>query len=117
MDDVKSDFGNSPFSSKSTMYSSQMMDTALIMKNLQRIIQESESTKEQFTEKNALIEKQQNKISELLQQNQKYVEQSNQLLAQKNDSFKETVQLNQTKTLQLEEEKTSLTKQLRLVLW
>ena len=39
VDGVKSDFNNSPFSSKSTLYSSQMMDTALIMRNIQRIIQ------------------------------------------------------------------------------
>uniref|UniRef100_A0A8C1U8D6 peptidylprolyl isomerase n=1 Tax=Cyprinus carpio TaxID=7962 RepID=A0A8C1U8D6_CYPCA len=64
------------------------METAMIMHNIQRIIQENECLKKEVFEKSSRIEEQNRKIGELINQNQRYVEQSNQLMEQRNDSLK-----------------------------
>uniref|UniRef100_A0A671KBX7 peptidylprolyl isomerase n=1 Tax=Sinocyclocheilus anshuiensis TaxID=1608454 RepID=A0A671KBX7_9TELE len=88
------------------------METAMIMHNIQRIIQENECLKKEVFEKSSRIEEQNRKISELINQNQRYVEQSNQLMEQRNDSLKNSSEQNQTRILQAEQDKARLTEEL-----
>uniref|UniRef100_A0A9J7X9I3 peptidylprolyl isomerase n=1 Tax=Cyprinus carpio carpio TaxID=630221 RepID=A0A9J7X9I3_CYPCA len=74
--------------SVSSGLSNVSMETAMIMHNIQRIIQENECLKKEVFEKSSRIEEQNRKIGELINQNQRYVEQSNQLMEQRNDSLK-----------------------------
>ncbi|XP_060106773.1 FK506-binding protein 15 isoform X2 [Heteronotia binoei] len=67
--------------------SSVTMETAMIMSNIQRIIQENERLKQEIFEKSSRIEEQNEKISELIDRNQRYVEQSNLLMEQRNTSL------------------------------
>uniref|UniRef100_A0A672REN3 peptidylprolyl isomerase n=1 Tax=Sinocyclocheilus grahami TaxID=75366 RepID=A0A672REN3_SINGR len=88
------------------------METAMIMHNIQRIIQENECLKKEVFEKSSRIEEQNRKISELINQNQRYVEQSNQLMEQRNDSLKNSSEHNQARILQAEQDKARLTEDL-----
>nr|XP_009859642.1 FK506-binding protein 15-like isoform X2 [Ciona intestinalis] len=97
---------------KSNLSASQTMDAALIMHNIQRIMQENDHIKQQVLEKNKIIENQNDKISNLLQQGQKHAEQNNLLLEQRNDSFKESFGQSQARLLQLEQDKVDLTEKL-----
>ncbi|XP_069039372.1 FK506-binding protein 15 isoform X2 [Lepisosteus oculatus] len=92
--------------------SSMSMETAMIMHNIQRIIQENECLKKEVFEKSARIEEQNRKIGELLNQNQRYVEQSNLLMEQRNDSLKNTSEQNQARVLQAEQDKHALPQEL-----
>ncbi|KAL4622649.1 FK506-binding protein 15-like [Arapaima gigas] len=85
--------------------SSVSMETAMIMHNIQRIIQENGSLKKEVFEKSAKIEEQNLKIGELINQNQRYMEQSNLLMEQRNDSMKSTSEQNQARVLQAERDK------------
>ncbi|KAG7480512.1 hypothetical protein MATL_G00056910 [Megalops atlanticus] len=84
------------------------METAMIMHNIQRIIQENECLKKEVFEKSSRIEEQNRKIGELINQNQRYMEQSNLLMEQRNDSLKSTSEHNQTRMLQAEQDKHAL---------
>jgi hypothetical protein len=64
------------------------LQAAVLMHNIQRVIQESERMKKELFEKSARIEQQNEKIAELLDRNRKHVEESNQMLEERNDSFK-----------------------------
>ncbi|XP_041098600.1 FK506-binding protein 15 isoform X2 [Polyodon spathula] len=88
--------------------SSVSMETAMIMHNIQRIIQENERLKQDVFDKSSRLEEQNKKISELINQNQRYVEQSNQLLEQRNDSLKSTGEQTQARVLQAEQDKHAL---------
>uniref|UniRef100_A0A8C7KTB4 peptidylprolyl isomerase n=1 Tax=Oncorhynchus kisutch TaxID=8019 RepID=A0A8C7KTB4_ONCKI len=77
------------------------METAMIMHNIQRIIQENESLKKDVYEKSSRIEEQNRKIGELINQNQRYMEQSNLLMEQRNDTLKSSSEHNQARTLHL----------------
>ncbi|XP_029533561.2 FK506-binding protein 15-like isoform X6 [Oncorhynchus nerka] len=88
------------------------METAMIMRNIQRIIQENESLKKDVYEKSSRIEEQNRKIGELINQNQRYMEQSNLLMEQRNDSLKSSSEHNQARTLQAEQDKVRLTEEL-----
>ncbi|XP_016375894.1 FK506-binding protein 15-like isoform X2 [Sinocyclocheilus rhinocerous] len=88
------------------------METAMIMHNIQRIIQENECLKKEVFEKSSRIEEQNRKISELINQNQRYVEQSNQLMEQRNDSLKNSSEQNQARILQAEQDKHALPQEL-----
>ncbi|XDV48381.1 hypothetical protein PO909_017801 [Leuciscus waleckii] len=84
------------------------METAMIMHNIQRIIQENECLKKEVFEKSSRIEEQNRKISELINQNQRYVEQSNLMMEQRTDSLKNSSEQNQTRILQAEQDKHAL---------
>ncbi|XP_077091600.1 FK506-binding protein 15 isoform X3 [Siphateles boraxobius] len=84
------------------------METAMIMHNIQRIIQENECLKKEVFEKSSRIEEQNHKISELINQNQRYVEQSNLMMEQRTDSLKNSSEQNQTRILQAEQDKHAL---------
>ncbi|KAM9464620.1 FK506-binding protein 15-like isoform 1-T1 [Salvelinus alpinus] len=88
------------------------METAMIMHNIQRIIQENESLKKDVYEKSSRIEEQNCKIGELINQNQRYMEQSNLLMEQRNDSLKSSSEHNQARALQAEQDKVRLTEEL-----
>ncbi|KAJ8388803.1 hypothetical protein AAFF_G00130360 [Aldrovandia affinis] len=84
------------------------METAMIMHNIQRIIQENECLKKEVFEKSSRIEEQNRKIGELINQNQRYMEQSNMMMEQRNDSLKSTSEHNQARMLQAEQDKHAL---------
>uniref|UniRef100_A0A4W5P855 peptidylprolyl isomerase n=1 Tax=Hucho hucho TaxID=62062 RepID=A0A4W5P855_9TELE len=84
------------------------METAMIMHNIQRIIQENESLKKDVYEKSSRIEEQNRKTGELINQNQRYMEQSNLLMEQRNDSLKSSSEHNQARVLQAEQDKHAL---------
>uniref|UniRef100_A0A4W5PF66 peptidylprolyl isomerase n=1 Tax=Hucho hucho TaxID=62062 RepID=A0A4W5PF66_9TELE len=88
------------------------METAMIMHNIQRIIQENESLKKDVYEKSSRIEEQNRKTGELINQNQRYMEQSNLLMEQRNDSLKSSSEHNQARVLQAEQDKVRLTEEL-----
>ncbi|KAG1949172.1 FK506-binding protein [Pimephales promelas] len=88
------------------------METAMIMHNIQRIIQENECLKKEVFEKSSRIEEQNRKISELINQNQRYVEQSNLMMEQRTDSLKNSSEQNQTRILQAEQDKARLSEEL-----
>lgn len=87
-----------------THYGSNM-EAAILMHNIQRVIQESERMKKELFEKSARIEQQNEKISDLLERNRKFVEDSNTMLEQRNDKFKATTAQAQARVLELENEK------------
>lgn len=99
-------------SSVSMGLSNVSMETAMIMHNIQRIIQENECLKKEVFEKSSRIEEQNRKISELIDQNQRYVEQRNLLMEQRNDSLKNSSEQNQARRLQAEQDKARLTEDL-----
>ncbi|XP_036434192.1 LOW QUALITY PROTEIN: FK506-binding protein 15 [Colossoma macropomum] len=88
------------------------METAMIMHNIQRIIQENECLKKEVFEKSSRIEEQNRKIGELINQNQRYMEQSNMLMEQRNDSMKSSSEQSQARILQAEQDKARLTEEL-----
>ncbi|XP_051950127.1 FK506-binding protein 15 isoform X2 [Xyrauchen texanus] len=88
------------------------METAMIMHNIQRIIQENECLKKEVFEKSSRIEEQNRKIGELINQNQRYVEQSNLQMEQRNDSLKNSSEQSQARMLQAEQDKARLTEEL-----
>ncbi|XP_048840020.1 FK506-binding protein 15-like isoform X2 [Brienomyrus brachyistius] len=88
------------------------METAMIMHNIQRIIQENECLKKEVFEKSSKIEEQNRKIGELINQNQRYMEQSNLLMEQRNDSMKSSSEQSQARMLQAELDKVRLTEDL-----
>ncbi|KAH0615480.1 hypothetical protein JD844_004778 [Phrynosoma platyrhinos] len=85
--------------------SSVTMETAMIMNNIQRIIQENERLKQEVFEKSSRIEEQNEKISELISRNQRYVEQSNMLMEQRNNSLQLNTEHTQARVLHAEQEK------------
>uniref|UniRef100_A0A3B1JID7 peptidylprolyl isomerase n=1 Tax=Astyanax mexicanus TaxID=7994 RepID=A0A3B1JID7_ASTMX len=88
------------------------METAMIMHNIQRIIQENECLKKEVFDKSSRIEEQNRKIGELINQNQRYMEQSNLLMEKRNDSLKNSSEQNQARILQAEQDKARLTEEL-----
>ncbi|XP_073414411.1 FK506-binding protein 15 isoform X2 [Dendrobates tinctorius] len=88
--------------------SSITMESAMIMNNIQRIIQENERLKQEVLDKSSRIEEQNVKIGELINRNQRYVEQSNMLMEQRNDSLKNSTENTQAKMLHAMQEKHAL---------
>ncbi|XP_073455954.1 FK506-binding protein 15 isoform X1 [Aquarana catesbeiana] len=88
--------------------SSITMESAMIMNNIQRIIQENERLKQEVLDKSSRIEEQNVKIGELLTRNQRYVEQSNMLMEQRNDSLKTSTEGTQARLLTAMQEKHAL---------
>ncbi|XP_028851489.1 FK506-binding protein 15 isoform X2 [Denticeps clupeoides] len=88
------------------------METAMIMHNIQRIIQENECLKKEVFEKSSRIEEQNRKIGELINQNQRYMEHSNLLMEERNNSMKNSSEQNQARVLQAEQDKARLTEEL-----
>nr|XP_055024359.1 FK506-binding protein 15 isoform X1 [Misgurnus anguillicaudatus] len=89
-------------------FSNVSMETAMIMHNIQRIIQENECLKKEVFEKSSRIEEQNRKIGELINQNQRYMEQSNLLMEQRNDTLKNSSEQTQARILQAEQDKHAL---------
>ncbi|XP_053551660.1 LOW QUALITY PROTEIN: FK506-binding protein 15 [Bombina bombina] len=92
--------------------SSITMESAMIMNNIQRIIQENERLKHEVLEKSSRIEEQNVKIGDLVNRNQRYVEQSNLLMEQRNDSLKTTSENSQARMLHVVQEKAKVTEEL-----
>ncbi|XP_066436188.1 FK506-binding protein 15 isoform X1 [Eleutherodactylus coqui] len=92
--------------------SSITMESAMIMNNIQRIIQENERLKQEVLDKSSRIEEQNVKIGELITRNQRYVEQSNMLMEQRNDSLKTTSESTQAKMLHAMQEKARVAEEL-----
>nr|XP_060613430.1 FK506-binding protein 15 isoform X2 [Anolis sagrei ordinatus] len=88
--------------------SSVTMETAMIMSNIQRIIQENERLKQEVFEKSSRIEEQNEKIGTLIARNQRYVEQSNLLMEQRNNSLQLNTEERQARVLHAEQEKPTL---------
>ncbi|CAH1787108.1 unnamed protein product, partial [Owenia fusiformis] len=84
------------------------METAVLVHNIQRLAQESESLKKEVFEKSSKIDIQNEKISDLLMKNQKYIEQSNTMMEERNATFKSTASQSQARVLTLEQEKVQL---------
>ncbi|XP_051787802.1 FK506-binding protein 15-like isoform X2 [Erpetoichthys calabaricus] len=84
------------------------METAMIMQNIQRIIQENERLKQEVFERSVRIEEQNTKMSELIKQKERYTEQINLLLEQRNDSLKSNASQTQARVLQAEQDKHAL---------
>ncbi|XP_056628735.1 FK506-binding protein 15 isoform X2 [Triplophysa dalaica] len=106
MDDIQKQGG------LSSGLSNVSMETAMIMHNIQRIIQENECLKKEVFEKSSRIEEQNRKIGELINQNQRYMEQSNMLMEQRNDSLKNSSEQCQARILQAEQDKVRLSEEL-----
>uniref|UniRef100_A0A8C1MS52 peptidylprolyl isomerase n=1 Tax=Cyprinus carpio TaxID=7962 RepID=A0A8C1MS52_CYPCA len=104
----KLDHLSSKVGSVSLGLSNVSMETAMIMHNIQRIIQENECLKKEVFEKSSRIEGQNRKIGELINQNQRYVEQNNLRMEQRNDSLKNSSEQNQARILQAEQDKVTL---------
>ncbi|XP_066467024.1 FK506-binding protein 15 isoform X4 [Tiliqua scincoides] len=92
--------------------SSVTMETAMIMSNIQRIIQENERLKQEVFEKSSRVEEQNEKISELIDRNQRYVEQSNLLMEQRNTSLQMKTEHTQARVLHAEQEKVKVAEEL-----
>ncbi|XP_044161822.1 FK506-binding protein 15 [Bufo gargarizans] len=92
--------------------SSITMESAMIMNNIQRIIQENERLKQEVLEKSSRIEEQNVKIGELINRNQRYVEQSNMLMEQRNDSLNTSTESTQAKMLHAMQEKVKVAEDL-----
>nr|XP_033816226.1 FK506-binding protein 15 isoform X2 [Geotrypetes seraphini] len=92
--------------------SSATMETAMILNNIQCIIQENEQLKQEVFEKSSRIEEQNEKISALIQCNQRYVENSNLLMEQRNDSLKSTTENTLARVLHAEQEKAKVAEKL-----
>ncbi|CAJ0918968.1 unnamed protein product [Ranitomeya imitator] len=94
--------------------SSITMESAMIMNNIQRIIQENERLKQEVLDKSSRIEEQNVKIGELINRNrnQRYVEQSNMLMEQRNDSLKNSTENTQAKMLHAMQEKAKVAEEL-----
>ncbi|XP_063792259.1 FK506-binding protein 15 isoform X2 [Pseudophryne corroboree] len=88
--------------------SSITMESAMIMNNIQRIIQENERLKQEVLDKSSRIEEQNGKIGELINRNQRYVEQSNMLMEQRNDSLNASTDNTQARMLHAMQEKHAL---------
>ncbi|XP_039632093.1 FK506-binding protein 15-like isoform X2 [Polypterus senegalus] len=88
------------------------METAMIMQNIQRIIQENERLKQEVFERSARIEEQNTKMSELIKQKERYTEQINLLLEQRNDSLKSNASQTQARVLQAEQDKAKVAQEL-----
>lgn len=92
--------------------SSVTMETAMIMNNIQRIIQENERLKHEVFEKSNRIEEQNEKITELIQRNQRYVEQSNLLMEKRNDTLISSTESTQARVLHAEQAKAKVAEDL-----
>ncbi|XP_068104091.1 FK506-binding protein 15 [Hyperolius riggenbachi] len=92
--------------------SSITMESAMIMNNIQRIVQENERLKQEVLDKSSRIEEQNAKIGELIHRNQRYVEQSNMLMEQRNDSLKTSSDNTQAKMLHAMQEKAKVAEEL-----
>ncbi|XP_071981439.1 FK506-binding protein 15 isoform X2 [Engystomops pustulosus] len=92
--------------------SSITMESAMILNNIQRIVQENERLKQEVLDKSSRIEEQNVKIGELINRNQRYVEQSNMLMEQRNDSLKTSTESTQAKMLHAMQEKAKVAEDL-----
>ncbi|KAJ1145545.1 hypothetical protein NDU88_011831 [Pleurodeles waltl] len=92
--------------------SSVTMETAMIMNNIQRIIQENERLKHEVFEKSNRIEEQNEKITELIQRNQRYVEQSNLLMEKRNNTLISSTESTQARVLHAEQAKAKVAEDL-----
>uniref|UniRef100_A0AAY5EDE4 peptidylprolyl isomerase n=1 Tax=Electrophorus electricus TaxID=8005 RepID=A0AAY5EDE4_ELEEL len=88
--------------------SSISLEAAIILQNVQRIIEENACLKKEVLEKASKVEEQKRNVEELNEQNQRYMEQSNLLLEQKNDTLQYRSQQSHDGLLRAEEEKYAL---------
>ncbi|KAJ7334499.1 FK506-binding protein 15 [Desmophyllum pertusum] len=88
------------------------MEAAVLVHNINRIVQENEKLKAEGTEKTKKIELLNDKISDLLQKNQRFVEQSNTMLEQRSDSLQVNSAQSQARVLSLEQERISMSGEL-----
>ncbi|GIY42344.1 hypothetical protein CDAR_510881 [Caerostris darwini] len=92
--------------------SAPFMDSAMLVQNIERIVQENKQLKEDVEVKNAKIQTLNEKICDLFQRNQRFFEESNNMLEQRNDSMQTVSAQSQAKVLSLENEKAKLTSDL-----
>ncbi|XP_026854321.2 FK506-binding protein 15 isoform X2 [Electrophorus electricus] len=92
--------------------SSISLEAAIILQNVQRIIEENACLKKEVLEKASKVEEQKRNVEELNEQNQRYMEQSNLLLEQKNDTLQYRSQQSHDGLLRAEEEKVRLAEEL-----
>ncbi|XP_072528509.1 FK506-binding protein 15 [Salminus brasiliensis] len=88
------------------------LETAMILHNIQRIIQENASLKKEVLEKDSKVEEQTLKIGELIEQRQRYMEQSSLLMEESNNTLQNSSQHNHARLLQAEQEKVRLSEEL-----
>ena len=89
-----------------------VMEASVLMNSIVKLVQENERMKRENVEKTAKIESLNEKISNLLHRSQKYVEQSNIFLEQRNESLQQSSSYSQSKLVELEREKTTLSTEL-----
>ncbi|XP_022521952.2 FK506-binding protein 15 isoform X1 [Astyanax mexicanus] len=94
--------------------SSISLEPAMILNNIQRIVQENSSLKKEVLERDCKVEEQTRKIGELIEQRQRYMEQSNLLMEQSNSTQQTCSQQNNTRLvlLKTEHEKVCLSEEL-----
>ncbi|GIX79278.1 hypothetical protein CEXT_714262 [Caerostris extrusa] len=95
-----------------SMSPAPFMDSAMLVQNIERIVQENKQLKEDVEVKNAKIQTLNEKICDLFQRNQRFFEESNNMLEQRNDSIQTVSAQSQAKVLSLENEKAKLTSDL-----
>ncbi|XP_061674478.1 FK506-binding protein 15-like isoform X7 [Syngnathoides biaculeatus] len=79
-------------------------ESAMIMENVQRIIQENERLKKEISEKTSCIEEQNCNISELFNQSQRYMEQSNTVVKKRNYSLNTSSKQSEGRQLQAQQD-------------
>ncbi|KAG8177009.1 hypothetical protein JTE90_006952 [Oedothorax gibbosus] len=94
--------------------SAAFMDSALLVQNIERIVQENHQLKEDVELKNTKIQSLNEKICDLLQRNQRFFEESNSMLEQRSDSIHAVSTQSQAKLLNLEKEKANLLSELSI---
>ncbi|GBM84370.1 FK506-binding protein 15 [Araneus ventricosus] len=88
------------------------MDSAMLVQNIERIVQENKQLKEDVEVKNSKIQTLNEKICDLFQRNQRFFEESNNMLEQRSDSMHAVSAQSQAKLLSLENEKAKLSSDL-----
>ncbi|XP_061674489.1 FK506-binding protein 15-like isoform X16 [Syngnathoides biaculeatus] len=87
-------------------------ESAMIMENVQRIIQENERLKKEISEKTSCIEEQNCNISELFNQSQRYMEQSNTVVKKRNYSLNTSSKQSEGRQLQAQQDEIRLKEEL-----
>ncbi|XP_055954091.1 FK506-binding protein 15-like isoform X2 [Argiope bruennichi] len=88
------------------------LDSALLVQNIERIVQENKQLKEDVEAKNSKIQSLNEKICDLFQRNQRFFEESNNMLEQRSDTMQAVSAQSQAKLLNLENEKAKLSSDL-----
>ncbi|CAL1300902.1 unnamed protein product [Larinioides sclopetarius] len=107
VDDLRLQQGRMPSISQAPF-----MDSAMLVQNIERIVQENKQLKEDVELKNSKIQTLNEKICDLFQRNQRFFEESNNMLEQRNDSMQAVSSQTQAKLVSLENEKAKLSSDL-----